>query len=1408
MPDIFDQVAETQAPAGDIFDQVASAPPEVTISAKPKPSTGERIRSMFTGENILRGNVWSDKEPLLGRLMAPKPSDENLAALAKDQTPIYQAPLLSYESIVPERGVGRAAASFASGLTSPETLAMGVGAGKLGKLPVIGPAAGRAVSGLFGTSMAQGALAEDPELSDPDPAVRREAWTKRILSGGMAALAGRHAVRGETAGMRRESLNVPRPLTEPGVPIAPPPSPPPIDAGPVPKGPRPASESAQAFLEPGPPKSAAESAETLKLVGLEADQMARDRAAGRSVPPPLESPPPIEPVSVDRIVAAQKLTEMEAQTTARDRMVGPLPPPPPLYQESPAVAIERSGRMQPPPLRVPLADVVAATEGLPSPGPVEPPPLAPPPPVVPKPARARRPKPAPAEVQPAPVQQALPISAPEVPPMAAAERARLPAPPPVEPATPARTSFRNDVGTYQYLGETPAGVDYTFTNTRTGNVSGKLTMKAADWDRIAEKKTGEVAEGLEPLPAPGPVEPPPPLGGEPVAARGVAPLVPAADKVGERGAISPGMLGIPQMQRAFNAVPPTTPGEIYAKAKIAERESARSMGRIEGMWNKTRAAIARSKTELVDATAPILDAIDRAQKEHGYEIRPESKFEAQLDKSYRAKSMAAEHMKREGLIDIIQKVEDLDYFDQYLIARQAADVGAHGFKTGRDAVADAAMVREFDTRIAIPASGSTPAVTYRQLAQKVTEYSDTLLDYSVESGVVSPELATYLKQVYKDYVPIWRVFAEIEKSNRHQGPGQAAASLGSQTIVQRLQGSERQIDNPLASLVLKTADVFKQGERNKAAALLASYRNLPGLEGSIWEVPSGNPAPKHTITFFENGVKKTHGATKEWEAAAKSLDRKDLGLIGQILAAPARVFKIFTTGVSAPFTASNLAVDQLNTLVTSKYERSLLNPQAFGRAFLSAFSPKHTHLWDEVIQQGGGFTSFDLYRNEPGRNIQEIRAGRGVADRAAYIAMHPLRSMGDLLRLAEDTVSRTEQFGRARVYEMTKEALLKQGRTLADAQVLAAIESNNRLPNYLRVGNAMRPLNAVVPYLNASVQGTRSYLRALKENPASAITRTALTFYFPMALVTMWNLSDPERRKVYEDIPNYEKENNLIWIPPGSAKDKQGRYDVYKVKLTPGLNQLTVPLRRGIEQMYGLDPVQFSEIAKALFEFASPIPAGTKALTALPQAVKPTVQAVSNYDFFREKPIVPRSKEALPPNLQAYPWTSGTAKLIGGKVGASPIKTEQFIRDTIGGVAPQIMNASDRLLAAGGVIPKKDIGGEGPLSATLSRFSKARGGEQEHRVFEALRGVEEKLVAVEVEKTKRSPAFKRAADEAAQIKLLERAAARARAQVSSDLGRNFKKLSPSQKMTKINRVGQILERRGANRAPVATPAYF
>lgn len=734
----------------------------------------------------------------------------------------------------------------------------------------------------------------------------------------------------------------------------------------------------------------------------------------------------------------------------------------------------------------------------------------------------------------------------------------------------------------------------------------------------------------------------------------------------------------------------------YLKDLEKQQNSARST-KFQGANQKISDVYAEFKRKIVDSFSPIEDLLSRSEKGGNFSVLPSQDVRLQIDRVLRAPNLAGQFAKDNGMVDLIRQAPDLQALDQYLIAKQARRVADKGITTGRDSIKDAQLIEALGPQ-------------YEGFAKQVTGYSQKLLDYTVNSGLISKDLATQLRQEYPEYVPLNRIFDEAEKKVVRAG-GKAVASLSKQSVVQKLQGSEREIESPIASLLAKTQQAFEQGEKNQAARMLASYKDLPGFKGVLQEVESGSKAP-HTISFLDNGVKRTFSTTPAIEAAAKSLDRQQMGVIGKVFAVPTRGLRLGATGLNIGFTGANVVKDQITNLVLSEkpLQTSLLNPANFVRAVFSA--AKHDDLYDEVVRNAAGGTSFDIGREASKIDLQKIRAGKNFKSKIAYTARNP----GELLRTVEDLIGRSEEATRIQIYRGTKNALLKEGRTLKDAELLAAKAARDTTTNFARSGDWGRVISWMVPYFNAGVQGSRNLVRNLKDRPLNTSLQLTSSVLLPMSMVTAWNLSDPTRKAAYEDLQEYEKEGNIIIVPPNPTQDEQGRWNVIKVPLPQGISNLASLVRRPLESAQGLDPVRFKEVFSNLVQAGTSVDTssvGRAVSSFTPQAVKPFIEAQTNTNLFTGRNIVPEYQKNLPPEEQVSRYTSGTARGVGKVFNVSPRQVENAVGTSLGGLGRQILNTSDRVLAATGAIPPEQVGGQAIERSISNRFTSAAGGKQE-----------------------------------------------------------------------------------------------
>lgn len=215
------------------------------------------------------------------------------------------------------------------------------------------------------------------------------------------------------------------------------------------------------------------------------------------------------------------------------------------------------------------------------------------------------------------------------------------------------------------------------------------------------------------------------------------------------------------------------------------------------------------------------------------------KFEASLDpeiitktRAANSESIANQHINQEGgIADFATKMVPAEakrlgmdvgtyssLLEKYLISKQALNrymAGATEAEIGGGFTKDVAanFVAKLDN-------------DFGAMGKRVNDYYRELLDIAADRGLINKDLAEYLKVTYPDYVPFNRIFDGDEIAEGLAGfkmkGGKADASVASQNVVQRFNGSEREIESPLEGMFGRAYKTFELAGRNDAAKSWAS----------------------------------------------------------------------------------------------------------------------------------------------------------------------------------------------------------------------------------------------------------------------------------------------------------------------------------------------------------------------------------------------------------------------------------------------------------------------------------------------------------------------------------------------------------------------------------------------------------
>lgn len=831
----------------------------------------------------------------------------------------------------------------------------------------------------------------------------------------------------------------------------------------------------------------------------------------------------------------------------------------------------------------------------------------------------------------------------------------------------------------------------------------------------------------------------------------------------EEGAITfPSMGGRPK---------PQSPGEAIAYHLIDEREAARK-GTQSGFGAKLQAALRGGKRRLVDSLAPLEDTITEGEKVFGLPKQWARGFTEKVDRSLRSQSIADERFDRE-VGPLIRDTQNIELLDQYQIAlqsmaikhgipepqalvaaAQAGQLGNPRLNTGRPDNVDLAILRDIGSQVADTKTGAT----YFDVAKAISGFTNNLMDVGVEAGLLSRKTAAYLKKFYPYYTDMHRVFTEAEALNRAvgRGGGRGPANLTNQSVYQILHGSKREVENPLYSLAAKYRQTMRQATQNDAArAAVSSLRRIQqaaaqsGMQQTRWgnliDRWIGNtskiPPDLGPISFLENGRRQTYVVPSELAAAAKSLNREQLGVLERISANFVRTFKLGTTGIRPAFALANLGRDVASAFI--QRDRSvdmggvLLPPKealgAIGEAVTAALG--HGGRYAELVQRGVlGTNTFDLYRNNPARTVEQIRSYRSAPARIAYVVRHP----GELIRAAENIVGRTEELTRAvNTLSVERSRRAKSGvgpmtaAQTADMEAMANQAGRKWTIDFLRGGDWRPVMQALMPYLSAGIQGTRTYTRAWQRDPVATGVRTIASVVLPTMAATLYNLSDEKRREAYFDAQESAQTGWITFFPGEPTKDKQGAWNAIKIPLDRAAAPIAQLTRQVVEHFTGANPKTAQQWFSALFSAGlgtvSPIDPdeqGSLIEKVTPQMLKAPTEIELNKDLRTGRPVNPPHLADYPPSGQAWRYNRGTSKLISRGLEKiptpesldkfkTPAAVEHLARGYAGPLATDALSAADYYLEKAGVLQPEDSRSKGPIpgmAETVQRFTKSQGG--------------------------------------------------------------------------------------------------
>ena len=406
-----------------------------------------------------------------------------------------------------------------------------------------------------------------------------------------------------------------------------------------------------------------------------------------------------------------------------------------------------------------------------------------------------------------------------------------------------------------------------------------------------------------------------------------------------------------------------------------------------------------------------------------------------------------------------------------------------------------------------------------------------------------------------------------------------------------------------------------------------------------------------SVGVFIDGQKQTFAVPASVAESIKGLNVRQVDLITKIARLSASALRAGAVTLNIGFIPANAIRDFQSATLKSEVGFTPLD-------WLKGFS--------EAIREGNGFSSYlesgasmsgFIERTKPTR----VKAKQLFRSRGGDVARTILNPVA-LLRAIGETV---EQAPRRGVFNRA----IRKGKTETEAAFFA----RNATVDFARSGSFLRYVNMWTPFLTARVGGNVNIATALQQRPMRSAAIMGAMIGLPTVATYLHNTRVfPE---VYEDIPDFEKQNNYMLIM-GDAKDARGRFtQLYKIPKGDVGRFFGNPIENYLAFLDGFNAQAVDDLAVDLLSDISPLPFAREGdvdflriATAVPPAIRGIAEGAFNVNFFTGRPIVPRRLQTVSPRKQFRPDTPKWAVELGNLLNMSPLKLINFVGVQFAGV--------------------------------------------------------------------------------------------------------------------------------------------
>ena len=619
---------------------------------------------------------------------------------------------------------------------------------------------------------------------------------------------------------------------------------------------------------------------------------------------------------------------------------------------------------------------------------------------------------------------------------------------------------------------------------------------------------------------------------------------------------------------------------------------------------------------------------------------------------------------RQGLKNELErKMNDLTEEAEYLIKNQKNEPDAK-----RRARAAKRKAAELDKQI------TNLKITDQQLMdseEAVNEYSDlpeikaienvvyninlNHIDLLQQSGLITDSKALEYKNTAEWYVPLFRDVDPTESATKEYFRG--FADLGNEF---EFRGSEKQVLDILDNMIKKHFWIVNASMRNNANRKNANALAARDEDGDLITYSSQSAAPQN---IQENLAKVFIDGKEVWVEYddpyfAFAIEGSEVPIddFGRYMSAFSKTLRLGVTS-NPIFQAYQVFNDAIGSALFSGVKR----PFRLALKVLNSYRVATMDDSDPVLRRMknlgivGGFYGYDT--KDPLKNL-----------RVKY-KLEDDSKIKKLVRATDAWAANSDVAQRRALFE---ETLLETGGvknedgSITGGNEILAMNRATNIINWQRRGQSgkVRWFVHLIPFANAYIQGADVLIQAARGKNIAGVEKAAAKKLFFKTAVNAMMLNFLYRMAIgaFDDDEEYasmdDRQKLRSYMIPGTGFKLPIRAELALItKMIPELGY-NIYANEGTVNEY--DATKIMNIIGRSFADAAMGP------NMVPQALRPAMEAVFNYDFFTDRPIVGLGYQNQEVSRQFTPYTSEMGK-IAGKTGLiSPLKFDHLIRGYFG----------------------------------------------------------------------------------------------------------------------------------------------